>query len=158
MPDILMEMVDIKSRGSVISLWYSDKPNLPKKFAEMVRLEKSDGIEDDDSAKVWHQQVEILSWQTVTKLMEKDYHYEFGECGKNLCITSADLSSLKTGDFLYIGKAVLVVTRKGRGCRNRCKLGYFHPEDCPASMEWVFANVIQDGPVCADDEFLVMGV
>ncbi len=156
MPENHISANDIRSRGTVISLCYSEILEGPKKFIERALFVEEGVSEAEKPSEVWCQNVEILSWKTVTKLMERDYHYEFGQCGKKLCITSADLASVKTGDVLFVGKAVLVVTHMGMSCQSRCSIRENEPDDCPASREWIFARILRGGQVLVEDIVVAM--
>lgn len=156
----LEELGKVKARGSIIALCSSlsaARNKGRKKFTEWARFVKNIGIEGDEPPETWHQQVGILTWDMVTKVLEKDYHFEFGQCGENVCITSADLSVLQPGDFLWVGKALLVVTQLGKTCKRPCPVGAADPGQCAMSQGWIFARVVRGGQVCVEDPFVAMG-
>src|SRR3990172_4909102 len=113
------------TQGSILALWsYSDPPT-SKGFQEMVQLVREGEVISKNS-RDWRGQVNILSWKHLGKIIGKDHRFEFRHCGKNICVTSADLSSVRKGDLIRVGTALLVTTRNGFTCPKRCHL---EPDD-----------------------------
>ncbi len=156
MQDQTSETGKIKARGSIISLCSRTQEDGGVEFTDWARLVKQQGIEPEVPDGAWHERVGILSWEAVNKLPEADRAFVLGRCGENICVTSGDLSNLRVGDQLQLGKAVLVVSELSKVCRNRCAQGLAMTEACAVSKEWIIATVVQSGQVCVDDALVVV--
>jgi hypothetical protein len=147
------EWTRVTAQGSILALWFAHAPPPSKGFREKVRLvrgERNGSVDPLD----WRGPVNILSWGHLAKVLGKDHRFEFRHCEKNVCVTSADLSSQRAGDLIWMGKALLVVLRTGLQCPKRCHLKAEDPEDCVLAANWITARVLQAGCVCIDDALL----
>lgn len=147
----------IKAKGSIVFLCSGSDPQGPRKSTEWARFVKNVGIEDDAHSPDLDRQVGIFPWEALSGFSEKACLRESGQCGENVCITSGDLSTIEPGDFLGIGKALLVVTQLGKCCQGPCPMNMADPMACPISKGWIYGRVIKSGQVCIDDAFVAVG-
>ncbi len=142
-------------QGSVLALWLAQAPPQSKGFQEKVRLVPNHE-KNADHALVWSSPVNIVSWGQLAQVLDKDPLFEFKHCELNICVTSADLSSQRTGDVIWIGEARLEVLRNGGSCPKRCHLQAGDPSPCALTTSWISARVLQAGQVCIDDTLLAL--
>ena len=74
------------------------------------------GIENDGHAGDWGRQVTCLSWESVLKVnREKNLNMEPGQFAENLLIEGIDMSGIKVGSRLKVGRdTILEVTQIGK--------------------------------------------
>jgi len=147
----------IKAQGSIIALCQCDMRRAPKKFIEWARFTRGEGMGHDASAADPQEQVGILAWHNVEKMLEQEGNFEFGQCGENICVTSAELDKVKPGDFLWMGSVLMEVTKLGKLCPKPCAFALAHPGPCLLAQAWIFARVLKGGQVSVDDSFLATG-
>ena len=91
-------------------------------------------------------QVSLLGMESIEKIRRLGAEVQPGDFAENITTEGLDLSSLKPGDRLSAGEAVLEVTRIGKDCHNRCRI-YDQVGDCAMPREGVFARVVEGGKV-----------
>ena len=143
------------TQGSILALWSTSDPPIPGGFREKVQVVRDGGKDLAASPRTWRGPVNILSWNHLEKILGKDHRFEFRHCGRNVCITSADLSCLNEGDHIWVGNVNLIATRKGFECPKRCHLDPREPIPCVLAENWIFAEVVEEGPIQIDNSLFV---
>ena len=74
-----------------------------------------------------------------------------GDFAENITTEGVDLSKIKEGDRMAVGKEVLLeVTKIGKECYRRCSI-YYKLGDCIMPKEGVFARVLKGGVIQVGD-------
>ncbi|KKL91398.1 hypothetical protein LCGC14_1895060, partial [marine sediment metagenome] len=115
------------------------------------------GLEGDAHAGSWHRQISLLPKESRLN-MEKSGGLKLndGDFGENLLTEGIDLSKLKVGHKLILGRDILIrVTQIGKECHDRCYI-YYQVGDCIMPKEGVFAEILKGGTLKKGDniEFL----
>jgi MOSC domain-containing protein YiiM len=115
-----------------------------------MRLRAGQGVEGDETPRPGLRQVCLLAVEGLSA-DGRIAGLDPGHCGEHVRFEGLRTDDLHVGDFLKVGKAVLLVTKKGKACAgtDRCTGS---PEDCPVAGNWVYARVMGGGQVCLDDE------
>jgi len=82
------------------------------------------------------------------------YELHPGDYAENLTVRGVDLRTVKPGDGIEVGEALLEVTRIGKECHYHCAV-YQRLGDCVMPREGVFTKVVRGGKVKAGDEVTV---
>jgi MOSC domain-containing protein YiiM len=136
--------------GSVFALSVG-KSEGPKSETEWARFRIGIGVEEDDVPEQWQLQVGLLSRESLEKAREEGKHFCPGYCGDNICTQSVNLDHATVGCIVEVGKAVLLVTQKGKICHRECSGVDVGEPPCALSREWVYARVIKGGQVTVGD-------
>ena len=142
------------------------------------------GIEGDVHAGPGIKQVSLLAWESVQAQLEEMrrkgvkcpkaeeltekrgdgssgeenlselYEIHPGDYAENLTVRGVDLKSVKPGDGIEVGEALLEVTRIGKECHFHCAV-YQRLGDCVMPREGVFTKVVRGGRVKAGHEVTV---
>lgn len=146
-------------KGRIISINISQKKGVSKKPIKEAFLKKDHGILGDAHAGPWHRQVSLLSWHHVKEFIQKNQSVQRlrpGDFAENLTV-DIDLSSLRVGDLLKIGKGVIIrVTQIGKECHSGCNI-YREVGDCLMPRKGIFAEVVNEGKIQTGDEIKLIG-
>ncbi len=156
----------------------------PVPEGQEAMLREDWGIEGDVHAGTGEKQVSLLAWESVEAqlalMREKGvkcpkaetltemrgdgssgdeelaelYEIHPGDYAENLTVRGVDLRTVKPGDGIEVGEALLEVTRIGKECHFHCAV-YQRLGDCVMPREGVFTNVVRGGKVKAGDEVTV---
>lgn len=144
--------------GKIISINISQEKGVSKKPRKEAFLKEGYGILGDAHAGGWHRQVSLLSWKSVRKFsLRKKISREFqpGDFAENITV-DIDLSSLKIGDYIKLGKDVIIrVTQIGKKCHRGCSI-YRQVGDCLMPKEGIFAEVVREGKIHSGDKIEVL--
>jgi MOSC domain-containing protein YiiM len=143
--------------GRVAAVCISKEKGVQKKDVGRCRLIENYGLEGDAHAGSWHRQISLLPKESRLN-MEKagGLKLEDGDFGENLLTEGIDLSKLKVGHKLRLGRDILIrVTQIGKECHDRCYI-YYQVGDCIMPKEGVFAEILKGGTLKKGDniEFL----
>ena len=106
----------------------SEKKGVQKHAVPIVLLKEEWGIDGDAHAGKWHRQVSLLDKESIDKMQESidesglKLKLEDGAFGENIVTLGLDLSSLKVGDRITIGEALLELTQIGKECHSDCAI------------------------------------
>ena len=141
-----------RTAGKVKAVCISDRKHVQKWEVPSVRLVPRLGIEGDAHAGFAHRQVSLLAEESVEKMRTRGLtDLKPGAFGENILTEGLDLSSLRVGDLLLVGKgALLQVSQVGKECVDRCAI-YYAAGDCIMPREGIFARVLRGGEVTAGD-------
>ena len=105
-----------------------------------------------------HRQVSLLAIESINKMREAGFEVGPGDFAENLTTVGLDVSSLPVGTVLSVGEDVLLeITQIGKDCHSGCAI-FRQIGKCIMPKEGVFARVLRDGTVRAEDEIKVSEV
>ncbi len=133
----------------------SDKKGMRKKNIASALLIENFGIEGDAHADKWHRQISFLAQESIKSMQDKGLEVVAGNFAENLTTEGIDLTALKVGTNLTIGKTELVISQLGKICHNRCAI-YYQAGDCVMPREGIFAVVTKGGTINVGDQIQVM--
>jgi MOSC domain-containing protein YiiM len=112
------------------------------------------GIKGDGHGGSWDRQVSLLAIESIEKMKKMGLDVGCGDFAENITTSSIDLSKLKVGDLLKIGKdVVLEIAQIGKICHNRCSI-FYQAGDCIMPREGVFAKVLKGGNIKKGDQII----
>lgn len=119
-------------------------------------LEKNSGVKDDSHQAKRNIQITILS---VEARRELDSSSIRGLCMdnfiENVTVSGINLASLKVGDLLKMGSAIVEVLQVGKKCYCECSIVQ-SGQKCLLSKEAIFARVAIDGKIITGDEVKII--
>lgn len=136
-------------KGTIISVNISEEKGKRKHSVESVMI-TSTGLEGDAHAGDWHRQVSLLSMEGIEKMRQSYSELSPGDFAENLTTLGIVLSSVKVGDRLRVGGAVLEITQIGKECHADCEIRQ-KVGDCIMPIEGIFGKVIEPGRVTVGD-------
>lgn len=137
-------------RGTVIAVCVSEKKGEKKVPVPFVTLVPSLGVDRDAHAGPGHRQVSLLAVESIAKMKAKGLSVGPGDFAENITVEGIDLVSLRPGERLRAGEALLEITQIGKECHDRCAI-YYQAGDCVMPKEGVFARVLHGGTLRAGD-------
>lgn len=169
--------------GSILSVNVSTKKGEAKLPVPEAALREAHGIEGDVHAGPGVKQVSLLAWESVEAQLElmrekgvrcpkadelarkakaegaepeahDPYTIGPGDYAENLTVRGVDLRSVRPGDRIEVGPALLEVTRIGKECHQHCAV-YKRLGDCVMPREGVFTKVLRGGAIKAGDAVAV---
>lgn len=129
---------------SAISI--SDRKGIRKKNIPSTNLITEFGLEGDAHGGKWHRQVSFLAQESIETMRAKGLDVVAGNFAENITTEGHDLTSLRVGSHLTIGKTRLVISQLGKICHTRCAI-YHQAGDCVMPREGIFGVVIEGGPI-----------
>ena len=142
--------------GRVIAVCMSEKKGEKKVPVPFVTLVPSLGVDRDAHAGPWHRQVSLLAVESIAKMKTMGLSVGPGDFAENITVEGIDLVSLRPGERLRSGEALLEITQIGKVCHNRCAI-YYQAGDCVMPKEGVFARVLHGGTLRAGDPMEKVG-
>lgn len=91
-------------------------------------------------------QVSLLANEDIDTQRGKGLELAFGDFAENITTQGVPLSSLPLGTKLYMGSAVLEISKIGKQCHQHCAI-YHTTGDCVMPKRGVFARVLQGGVI-----------
>lgn len=144
--------------GKVFSINCSTKKGISKIPVPEARLMEESGLEGDIHAGEGLRQVSLLAIESIRKqkecpkVKESGIVFNPGVFAENITTEGIDLTSVKIGDRLKIGKdAVLEISQIGKECHRYCSI-YYKTGDCIMPREGIFARVIKGGLIRTGDK------
>jgi MOSC domain-containing protein YiiM len=150
----------------IVSLNISERTGTRKKPVEAVFMVPGKGIEGDAHAGlIENRQVSLLAIEEIEKASEKLSslarsgscalagtldHLAPGDFAENITTRGIALHRLPIGTKLYIGSAVLEVSRIGKECHTACEIRRL-VGDCVMPRKGIFARVLTGGEVHRED-------
>lgn len=129
---------------SAISI--SDRKGIRKKNIPSTKLIAEFGLEGDAHGGKWHRQVSFLAQESIDTMRAKGLDVVAGNFAENITTEGHDLTSLRVGSRLTIGKTKLVISQLGKICHTRCAI-YHQAGDCVMPREGIFGVVMQGGAI-----------
>jgi MOSC domain-containing protein YiiM len=134
----------------------SEKKGQVKREQARVVLKTEWGMENDAHAGDWHRQISLLAGESIDNVKKVMPTLKKGAFAENIITRGLDLSSLKIGDRLRVGKEVILeITQIGKECHNQGCAIKKATGDCIMPCEGLFTRVIQGGEARAGDPLTV---
>ncbi len=134
----------------------SEKKSVRKHAVPYVELKRHHGIVGDAHAGDWHRQISLLADESVDTMREVcPIELDAGVFAENINTRGIELKTLPVGTHLRVGETELEVTQIGKQCHNDCQIKRTAGK-CVMPTEGIFAIVIKEGRVKADDEIEVL--
>lgn len=126
--------------GKLISICISEKKGIGKRQINEIELVEGFGLKGDAHGGNWHRQVSLLEKEKIEDFIARGGNVKFGDFGENIVTEGIDLDTIKVGDKVQIGDAILEITQKGKKCHDKCHI-YKMVGDCIMPKNGVFATV-----------------
>lgn len=138
-------------RPVVQAVCISERKGEQKHAVVQAELVAGHGIRGDAHAGDWHRQVSLLAFESIQTIQEKlPYALKDGDFAENIVTRGIVLYTLKPGDRLRIGPALVEVTQIGKECHQGCAIREL-AGDCVMPREGIFVKVLEGGIVRAGD-------
>ena len=134
----------------------SEKKGVRKCPVPYIELKLRHGIVGDAHAGDWHRQISLLADESVDTMRAVcPIELDAGIFAENINTRGIDLKALPVGTHLRIGETEVEVTQIGKECHNDCAIKKATGK-CVMPTEGIFAIVVKEGRVQADDEIEVL--
>jgi len=133
----------------------SDRKGIRKKNIDSTKLIPHFGLEDDAHAGKWHRQVSFLAEESIETMRAKGLDVVAGNFAENITTEGLDLTSLRVGTHMVIGKSELVISQLGKICHARCAI-YHQAGDCVMPREGIFGVVLHGGDIQVGDSIAIL--
>jgi MOSC domain-containing protein YiiM len=137
-------------KGNIVAVCSAPVKGMQKTDVGEAFLVEGKGMDGDAHFGFQHRQVSLLNAEEAAKIKEKVPGLKPGDFAENLLVKGFDLSTLKLGDRVLTGGALLEVTQIGKECHSRCAI-YEAAGDCIMPRLGVFCRVVQSGTVRTGD-------
>ncbi|UCD16160.1 MAG: MOSC domain-containing protein [Candidatus Omnitrophota bacterium] len=143
-------------KSKIYSINISKTKGTPKTATETAKLIENLGLEQDAHAQGGIKQVSLLSIESIRKQnncpkIKKGTVLKPGDFAENITTEGIDLTTLKIGGKLTIGKDVILeISKIGKECHKYCAI-YYKTGDCIMPREGIFAKVIKGGIIKRND-------
>lgn len=139
----------------ILSLNTSEHVGVSKKPTSSIVLVTDKGVLDDAHfAKNIDRQVSFLAFEDIEienkKIKDKNITLKPGDFAENITTYGIELNSLKIGSIIYIGDAILKVSKIGKECHSSCNIRSILG-DCIMPNKGIFASVVKGGVVTNED-------
>ena len=142
--------------AEVTAVNISREKGVRKHAVPYVELKRHHGIVGDAHAGDWHRQISLLADESVDTMREVcPIELDAGVFAENINTRGIELKTLPVGTHLRVGETELEVTQIGKQCHNDCQIKRTAGK-CVMPTEGIFAIVIKEGRVKADDEIEVL--
>ncbi len=139
-------------KGHIVSINISESKGTKKAEVGKAFVKQGFGIEGDAHAGDWHRQISLLAKESIEKMEARGLYLKPGDFAENLTIRGIDLTDIKIGISLKLGKDVIIeITQIGKECHDRCAI-YNRLGDCVMPREGIFAKVMREGWIEKGDE------
>jgi MOSC domain-containing protein YiiM len=142
--------------AKVVSVNISERKGEQKHPVPEIRLRLRHGIVGDAHAGDWHRQISLLAEESVDTMRANcPIPLSPGVFAENISTAGIDLRHLPVGTHLRIGETEVEVTQIGKECHNDCAVRTA-VGTCVMPTEGIFAVVVKEGAVRADDEIEIL--
>ncbi len=131
---------------TVLSVNTSVRKGEKKQPCKSIRLVPEHGIEGDAHAGPGDRQISILAERDIDTMRGKGLELKAGDFAENLTVSGVEPASLPVGTKLFIGSAILEISKIGKECHHGCEIRRI-VGDCVMPRAGVFARVIKGGVV-----------
>jgi len=136
--------------GKVAAVCVSESKGTPKRDVGEGFLVAEQGIEGDAHSGFMHRQISMLSMEDIETMKAALPDLAPGSFAENITVEGFDLGSLKIGDRVRVGEALLELSQIGKECHTRCAV-YHKTGDCILPKKGLFFRVIEGGRVKSGD-------
>ena len=141
--------------GKLVSICISEKKGIGKTQITEIELIGGFGLKGDAHGGKWHRQVSLLEKEKIEDFIKRGGNVKFGDFGENLVTEGIDLDSIKVGDKITVGDAILEITQKGKKCHDKCHI-YQMVGDCIMPKNGVFGTVEKGANIKIGDKMEVI--
>lgn len=142
--------------GKIRAISVSEEKGTRKNNVSVALLKKDFGIIGDAHSGTENRQVSLLALESIKKMQKKGLKVRPGDFAENITTEGTDLTGLKIGSRLKIGKeALLEISQIGKDCHTRCNI-YYQAGDCVMPREGIFARVLKGGVIRPGDKLKVV--
>jgi len=142
-----MEITDIK----IVAVNVSKQKGTVKMPVDSIQLTEN-GIQGDAHSGLWNRQVSLLGIESVAKFEQKaGRKIHFGEFAENITTSGLELIKCQPLDRFVSNGPVLEVTQIGKECHGHTCAIFREVGNCVMPKEGIFARVLKDGMLKADD-------
>ncbi|RLE13307.1 MOSC domain-containing protein [Candidatus Aerophobetes bacterium] len=149
--------------GEIFSVNISSRKGTSKSPIEKAYIAKDFGVKGDAHFGFSHRQVSLLSWEDIEEqnCYIKEGKFDIkelkpGDFAENITTRGIDLSCLKIGDKIKMGReVVLEVTQIGKKCHDLCEISKKIGK-CIMPKQGIFARVLRGGWVRKGDPIFVV--
>ncbi len=135
----------------IISVNISEKKGTIKVPVEYIDLNEN-GVKNDAHSGKWHRQVSLLGVESVAKFEHQaGRKIAFGEFAENITTEGIELFKTKPLDVLKNDTIELQITQIGKHCHGDSCAIYREVGNCVMPKEGIFARVIKQGTLKAND-------
>lgn len=136
--------------GRIVSINTGPEKGEKKLPVREAVLASGHGIEGDAHAG-GARQVSLLANESIEKGIASGVELKPGDFGENLTTEGINVSSVKVGERLVVGKeAILQISEIGKVCETPCSIGQRLGE-CIMPREGLFAKVLRGGRIAVGD-------
>lgn len=141
-----------KKTFSIVSLNISDKIGTVKKPVYKITLVEDKGVLNDGHfGRAKDRQVSILAIEDIEFSNNKtNINLKAGDFAENITTKGIELFSLPLGTNIYIGNAILKVSKIGKECHKGCDIKKLVGE-CIMPQRGIFASVVKGGDITVED-------
>jgi len=107
---------------SIVSVNVSEDKGVSKRPVESAVLRDGHGVVGDAHAGAGPRQVSLLAWEDVQEARARGIDVGPGDLAENITTRGVELARLPVGTRLFLGEAVLEVTRIGKECVEGCEI------------------------------------
>lgn len=150
------------TKGKIFSINISKTKGTAKERIDKGRLKEDFGLEGDVHGGPGLRQVSLLAIESINKqnecpkAKEKKITLEAGDFAENITSEGLDLTKLKIGDKVNIGREVnLEISKIGKECHKYCAI-YYKLGDCIMPREGIFAKVLNGGDIAVGDDIEIL--
>ncbi len=137
----------MKKEFKIVAISISKERGIPKKNVKEAILKENFGIIGDGHAGSEIKQVSLLASEDIKMLKENlPPEITYGDFAENIATEGIDIQSLKVGDILYLGDAILEISQKGKYIHHN-SLIYQTVGDGGLPKRGAFAKVIKGGKI-----------
>ncbi|WP_297436212.1 MOSC domain-containing protein [uncultured Clostridium sp.] len=141
--------------GKLVSICISEKKGIGKTQITEIELIGGFGLKGDAHGGKWHRQVSLLEKEKIEDFIKRGGNVKFGDFGENLVTEGIDLDTIKVGDKITVGDAILEITQKGKKCHDKCHI-YQMVGDCIMPKNGVFGTVEKGANIKIGDKMEVI--
>lgn len=149
-------------KGKIFSINYSATKGVSKIPIQKALLIEGLGLDKDAHAAGGIRQVSLLSIESIqkqkecVKIKKGPVILKAGDFAENITTEGVDLSCLKIGDKMKLGREVIIeVSKIGKECHKYCSI-YYKIGDCIMPREGIFAKVLKGGEIAIGDDIEVI--
>lgn len=141
-----------KKTFSIVSLNISDKIGTVKKPVDKITLIEDKGVLNDGHfGRAKDRQVSMLAIEDIEYSSKKmNVELKAGDFAENITTKGIELFSLPLGTNIYIGNAILKVSKIGKECHKSCDIKKLVGE-CIMPERGIFVSVIKGGDITIED-------
>ena len=136
--------------GKVVAVCVSGSKGTPKTDVGEGYLVAGEGIEGDAHSGFMHRQISMLAMEDIETIKAALPDLAPGSFAENITVEGFDLESLKIGNRIRVGEALLELSQIGKECHTKCAV-YHKTGDCIMPKKGLFFIVVEGGKVAVGD-------